>query len=475
MVNMVKNEVRAKEVLKRILKKIKPSRAEQEDMAIFTKKIMKSALQFAGPFSAKPMVCGSVAKNTWLAGRGELDIFLLFNKLLPKKKLEEYGLRAAKDIILSLNGQFHIAYAEHPYLHGLVKEDGKTYDVDIVPCYDISPEKIKSAVDRTPHHVKFINENLAIGLQDEVRLLKAFCMAAGCYGADLKTQGFSGYLCELLILQFGKFYDCAKAAAGWRAGTVIDVKGEISKKEAIKKFKSPLIVIDPVDRNRSVAAALSAESFYKFVKTCKDFLQLPSEKFFTVEKKKPFSIAEISAEIKRRGTRWYLIKFEKPKILEDILWSQARRCIKQIKKLLENYGFKVLRSDFWFNHECILLFELDIWQIPKIFKNIGPNIYSVHAEEFLKHYKDYKIFIEGDDWAIEQERKFSTALHFLRDFFTREVKELKVAGIPNRLAPLMHNCKIVSGSDALRLVAELPEELRSFIKEYFEKNLNVAS
>ncbi|MEM5872392.1 MAG: CCA tRNA nucleotidyltransferase [Candidatus Aenigmatarchaeota archaeon] len=448
--------------LKEVLKEIKPSKKEEDEVKSFTSKLIKIASKFS-----KPLLCGSIEKNTWLTKKNEIDLFLLFKPSLSKNQLEKKGLAIAKKIVKKLKGSYVIAYAEHPYLKAKI---GK-FNVDIVPCYEIkNPENIKSAVDRTPFHVKFVKENLKN--PDEVRLLKQFCIANKCYGADLKTQGFSGYLCELLIIKFGSFNKLVKDACKWRAGHVVSFI-EVNKNEVFKKFKTPLIVIDPVDKNRNVAAAVSAESFYKFVKACKNFVKKPSKEFFFETKVKPYSINEIKKEIKKRGTRWYLIAVKKPDVLEDILYPQLRKCIKAFNKLLEQNGFKVLRSDFYCNKECILVFEMETWQVPKIMKNMGPDIYSKHAEQFLKHYKEQKVFIEGENWVVETEREITTVLHFLKNLVKKPEKELLEKGIPNKIAPLLKECKVYGGSEALKAIEKMPEDFRIFLKEWFEKDLNV--
>jgi tRNA nucleotidyltransferase (CCA-adding enzyme) len=447
--------------LKLVLDEIKPDEKEEEEMKSFTGKLIKTSSKLSK--IAKPLLCGSIEKGTWLSKKNEADLFLLFKPSLSKKELEKKGLELAKKIIKAMKGNYVVAYAEHPYLRGKI---GK-YQVDIVPCYEISnPEKIKSAVDRTPHHVKFVKANLKN--PDEVRLSKQFCKANKCYGADLKTQGFSGYICELLIIKYGSFLNLVKEASKWRAGHLI------SFSEAdFKKFKTPLIVIDPVDRNRNVGAALSAESFYRFVKACKDFIKKPSKDFFFMQEVKPYSLKEIKKEFKKRGTRWYLISFERPDILDDILYPQLRRCMKSVERLLEQNGFKILRSDFYCNNDCVLVFEMETWQVPKIMKNIGPDIYSSHAEQFLKHYKESKVFIEGENWVVETEREFTTMLHFLKDFLKSPEKEFLEKGIPSKIAPLMKKCKLCGGGDALKAIEKLPEDFRVFLKEWFEKDLNV--
>ena len=450
--------------LNEVLKAIKPDETEKKEMKSFIERLIETAKKLSK--EAKPMVCGSVEKDTWLSKKYELDLFLLYKPDIPKKELEVKGLGLAKKIIKGLKGKFQIAFAEHPYLRGWV---GK-FQIDIVPCYEIeNPENIQSAVDRTPHHVKFVKKNLRN--PDDVRLLKQFCIANKCYGADVKTLGLSGYLCELLIIKYGSFMDCVKDASKWRAGHIITFDN-LSKEEAAK-FNSPLIVVDPVDKNRNVGAAVSVERFYTFVKACKEFIENPKKEFFFKKPVNPPSIKEISEKIKKRGTEWYLIKFKKPKVIEDILYPQMKRCHKAIEKMLNQNGFNVLRSDFYCNEECVLIFEMEIWQTPKIWKNIGPDVYSKHADEFLKHYKNEKVFVEEENWIVEIEKEFTEVLQFLKSLFKKSEIDLSEKGIPSKIVPVIKNCKIADGDDAIKLMKKLPEDFRIFIREYFEKDLNV--
>jgi tRNA nucleotidyltransferase (CCA-adding enzyme) len=301
--------------------------------------------------------------------------------------------------------------------------------------------------------------------------LKQFCISNKCYGADVKTLGFSGYLCELLIIKYGSFMECVKDATKWRASHTITFDN-LSEEEA-KKFKSALIVVDPVDRNRNVGAAVSIEKFYTFVKSCKDFIENPKEEFFFRKLAKPYSIADVKKKINERNTKWYLIIFRKPKIIEDVLYPQMKRCSKSIEKMLNQNGFIVLRSDFYCNKECVLTFEMETWHTPRLWKNIGPDVYSTHAEEFLKHYKDEKVFIEGENWIVENKKEFTDALQFLKALFRKSNKDLLERGIPNKIVPVIKSCKIAEGDDAIRMMKRLPEDFRIFIRDYFEKDLNV--
>ncbi|MDD5416757.1 MAG: hypothetical protein PHU12_02150 [Candidatus Aenigmarchaeota archaeon] len=140
---------------------------------------------------------------------------------------------------------------------------------------------------------------------------------------------------------------------------------------------------------------------------------------------------------------------------------------------MKGNGFDVMRKDFYIGDSCIMLFEMNNWMIPKIYKNIGPNIYTKHAEEFLKHYKEKNIFLEGENWVVELERKYTTALHLLEDLVSSQEAKLKEKGIPSKIVSNFKNASVFSGSDMIKLIEKLPEEFRVFMREWFEKDIDI--
>jgi tRNA nucleotidyltransferase (CCA-adding enzyme) len=207
-----------RQVLERVLKKIIPSPEEERKMKELAKKALEVVDKLASKYKAKPMLVGSLTRNTWLPEKKEFDIFILFPEKTEEEKLKKIGLFIGKKSIEKLKGKWKIEYAEHPYTSGEVEG----ISIDIVPCYEVSSaEKIKSAVDRTPFHVKYVEKNLSPELANEVRLLKKFLKANNIYGADAKTLGFSGYVCELLIIKYKSFVNLLKAAKKWQPGEII--------------------------------------------------------------------------------------------------------------------------------------------------------------------------------------------------------------------------------------------------------------
>jgi len=426
-------------ILKQALKRIRPSEKEGRNVSTFVSRLLHKTRKLG--FDC--IVCGSIGKYTWIAGDRDIDLFVFFPKDVERAELEKLGLDVGKKITEMLGGKWQIKYAEHPYVHAVIKG----FDVDIVPCYRIEQgEHIKSAVDRSPLHLSYILDNLKPEQYDQVRLLKQFCKGIGVYGADTKTQGFSGYVCELLIMKYGSFEAVLQRAEKWRAPQVI---GEADT----KKFDSPFILIDPTDANRNAAAAVSADNFARFVFSAKQFLDKPSSEFFFPDVKK-LSGSDIS-KLKNRKTYFAAIVAPRPDVIDDVLWPQLRRARHRLVKELEQNEFHVMRSFEWAEgNDCggkgdiALVFELEVWTLPPVQRMHGPPITAhAHSERFLEKYGRplFGPFVDGQgNWFIEKARSFERADELLRTFLKRPTKKLEESGIPNFVAGAMKNHKLLT-------------------------------
>lgn len=386
---------------------------------------------------------GSYARNTWLKGSLEIDVFLLFPEDMPKEELREKGLEIGKAVLDS----YEIRYAEHPYVHGVVKG----VEVDVVPCYKLKdPRNIKSAVDRTPFHHKWLESRIK-GKENEVRLLKGFLKANGIYGAEYKVRGFSGYLCELLIVFYGSFLETVKNARRWTRRAVIDVaKGEVRKGEEF-------FVVDPVDEKRNVAANLSIDNLARFVHLSRQFLENPSLEFFKPKPKKGVEPEKLRKIIERRGTAVFAVKFRRPEIVEDNLYPQLERASRKIFEFLERENFMPLRYTFKAAEKfCYLLFECQVKEISRVFRRMGPQFEDEkNVKKFLSKRREFAPFIEGGRWWAFEMRKFTTP---------EESVKLYISGHWHTLGKnvgesIKEYFEVVSGEDLLKepVIAEICE------------------
>lgn len=376
-----------------VLKEIKPSESEKEELRAVADKTIASIERTASELGidAHAIWVGSTARNTWIASEKDIDIFIMFPSATSRKKLERDGLRIAKEVA----PKYEERYAEHPYIRAFFGE----YRVDLVPCFSVAhPRNIKSAVDRTPFHNKYIKKHIT-GLEDEVLLLKQFMKGIGVYGAEERIQGFSGYLCELLILQHGSFLETLKKATEWRVG-----------KEGV------LVIRDPVDPNRNVAAAVSLDCLANFIDASRSFLEESSVEYFFPSPKRAMNKEELRIKLSERGTELIAIKFD-AEIVDDILFPQLRKARKSIAKAVEEEGFRVFRSDVWSNGEkAVILLEMEVSRLPKVKKHIGPPVTSeYHARRFKEIHSGSDGYIKNGRYIAEIARDHTEVEYFLRN------------------------------------------------------------
>jgi len=358
---------------------------------------------------AEGMVVGSIARHTWVHGDRDLDVFMLFDPALPREELERQGLALARSVAGTFTGTFHEKYAEHPYINATIDD----LDVDLVPCYRVSSAaKIQSAVDRTPFHTRYITDKIN-GLIDDVLLLKRFTKTGGIYGSDQMTEGFSGYLCELLVLQYGGFTPLLEAAAGWRPHTVIDIE-----KHAAKEFGEPLVVIDPVDPKRNVAAAVSLDKMAGFIELARGYLEAPSDAFFAYPPERCMLKKELKALLNRRKTFLYAIVFATPPFIPEVVVPQLKRSMLSVCELLERNGFAVHHAHYDMQPErSIFLFELLVEELPAIRRHAGPPLWNpVNADRFReKHLAERATgpYIDGGKYEMEVTREYTAVKSLL--------------------------------------------------------------
>ncbi len=469
-------EKEIKKILTEVLKKIKPTSEQRKKFEEISKKVLKISNQEAQKFQAKSILAGSLTRGTWLPDKFEFDVFVIFPDNIPEERLEEFGLKLGKTVIEELGGKHWTEYAQHPYTRGIIEG----VQIDIVPCYEVeSGEKIKSAVDRTPFHVEYLNKHLPRGLSDDVRLLKRFLKANNIYGADTKTEGFSGYICELLIINYGTFTSVVEAVADWKPREMIDVENHWNKKDyrkLRKKFKDQvLVIIDPVDKNRNAAAAVSAQSFYKFKKEAKKFIEKPVSDLFFEKPIQPLSTDEFKKHVDVRGTELIFLRFKPPDVVPDILWPQLRKTTSRLEGILREYEFSVMRSDCWSDEKdsAIILLEMEVSKLPLIDKRIGPLIFDWDdSENFIKKYEKEALvgpFVEENTWCAEIKRKWKDAKEKLIDSLKEREDVLKEKGIPNHIAKEIAGGFEIIGIEKVEELIERNIEFAVFLRKYFEK------
>jgi tRNA nucleotidyltransferase (CCA-adding enzyme) len=355
---------------------------------------------------------GSFAKGTWLPKSADVDIFIKFKKETSEQEFVTISKKIGFDSMKSHNP--YVRYSEHPYVEAKIKGT----KINVVPCYDVKLGSWKSSADRSPFHTINMKKVLTPKMRNEVRLLKTFLQFANIYGAEMAKQGFSGYVSEVLIFNYGSFENVIKSIAKIKENQIIG--------KTLKEFNTPIVIVDPIDSNRNLAAAISVENIGKFILSCRAFQIKPSLKFFKPNKLK---LSKNNLE------NVLVVKFNFKIRSPDIIWGQIKRATSSLKTQLEIGGFRVLRSTSHTDEkkEAYLFFLLESPVIPKKYSKSGPEIFrEKDCHSFIsKNISKTELMWVNDDGKIvslEKRKNFD-----VEKFLTNFLKNNLQTGIPKGL------------------------------------------
>ena len=396
---------------------------------------------------------GSYAKGTWISAEqgGDIDIFIKFKKETAEKKFIE----VSKKVGFQALNKFHpyVKYSDHPYVEAKIK----TTKVNVVPCYNVEKGDWKSAADRTHFHTEFMLESLSGEMKNDVRLLKKFLMSNEIYGAEIAKQGFSGYVAEVLIWSFGSFEKVLKEFAKMNEGQIIG--------KSTKEFDTVISIMDPIDSNRNLAAAISEENIGRFVLASRGFLKKPSMNFFRSRKRR------VKSDILKNVI---LVRFQFKTRSPDIIWGQIKRASSALNLQLKLAGFKVIRNTAITDeaNDASLIFLLDSLVIPELFVREGPEYFNENdASSFVKkNKKTSKLLWVANNRRIcvLDKRRNSEAKQFLTYLLS---KNLNNSGIPAGIKNDIKKFKILTGNmHASKSIKEAIAEMASTDEILFSSN-----
>jgi len=409
----------ANNLLSEILEEIKPSKEEEKSLRIIIDEFLKKLSKIP---DAKPILGGSGAKNTYLKKTHDADIFVKFN----------FKKFSGNSIIISdlLHKFLKKNFRKVLRLHGSrdyfqINMNGFTFE--IVPILDIStPENAENITDISPLHAKWVKKYSK--LTDEIRLAKAFCRAQWIYGAESYINGFSGYVLEILVINYKSFMNLLKASQKWKPKQVIDIMKhhknpfiEVNK----SKLQSPIIVIDPVQPGRNAAAALSEEKYAQFISAAKAFLKKPSKSFF---KAKEFDLGKIRS---RHRSKNLVILNAKPKPgTYDVEGTKILKAFERISRQLEQHDFKIIDNGWHWDKKspATLYFAFDKKPLSSERILEGPPIkVKQHAVIFRKKHK--KTFVKARRLYAKVKREFRNPQELLKKI----LKDKQLAGKLSKL------------------------------------------
>ncbi len=365
------------------------------------------------------MLVGSTARDTGLSGDKDLDVFAAFSRDQEEDAIVKRTVSAVKKAVPA---KWEMHYAEHPYLQA----DVSGYAVEVIPCFRLEKgQKLKSAVDRTPLHMRYLQEKMSPAQRMDVRALKRLLKSHGLYGAEQRVKGFSGLLCEYLILNYRSLSGLVAAVRDWKPPVMIDFV------RTYKKFDAPLVFIDAVDDGRNVAAVVSKTQLHRLISLCQTLFEKPSEKLFFPAKPKTVSAAFLQKRLDGRGTSWRVLAMKRPDVVEDILWPQLERTAANLKKQWTLAGFSVFGEHAFLDEKKAYLFlEVEHAVLPMVRRTMGPPVARTqNVREFIRgkrplrgpYIKDERVFVEErraetNAWAFLERirrhpRRFGVASH----------------------------------------------------------------
>lgn len=405
-------------VARRALGKASPSAKEQrimDDVASSALDLIRNKARMY-PDIVDVELGGSYIKGTWIPGAdADIDVFIRFR--------EETESEAFADTALVIGGEAlsdydpYTRFSEHPYVECRVRG----IRVNAVPCYAVPRGKWKSAADRSHYHTEFMRERLTSTARKGARLLKLLLKSNRLYGAQIAMQGLSGYAAESLVLHYGGFEETIRALARVEPGQVIG--------EASKKFETPIVIADPIDPARNLAASASVENIGRLVLLCRSFLRAPAVSYFA------------PPEPKRNDAligNCVAVSFSYSERSPDVVWGQLKSAARAVAEQLGRNGFQVVRYDAHTDEggSAELLFMLGATTIPEYYLREGPWFFSTpEAEQFVgKNAKDSPFLWIGPNARIRVmvRRRHPGVASFLEDLLGRLVDE---SGVPSGLAP----------------------------------------
>lgn len=362
--------------IEKVVEEVLPSRSEESSMEKIMEEVLCRVKDVSGKYQDVVGVelGGSVAKGTWLVGKSDIDIFVKFDKNTSTKdfvkKSLEIGFGALKEY------DPYAKYSQHPYV--VAKTRGVV--LNVVPCYNVNLGEWQSAADRSPYHTTHIRSVLSYDMKNEVRVLKKFLIVRGLYGSHTEIQGFSGYVSEVLVSKFGSFEN------------VMEEMGCVRKYEVLGNgVASPntlVTIIDPIDSNRNLAAAISARSMGRFILECRRFRNAPSTTTFYPN----------TSRVDNYYDRVVCAVFSYQDKDLDILWAQSKSAAAAIGHTLDRSGFTVVRKGVAIDDRNVQLsFLLTSLTIPSMVVKRGPSVLRQSStHQFIQTNRDTMRWVDEE-------------------------------------------------------------------------------
>ncbi|RLE39128.1 CCA tRNA nucleotidyltransferase [Candidatus Woesearchaeota archaeon] len=366
---------------------------------------------------AEVMLGGSAAKDTFLKDF-DVDVFIRFDR---RRYLDEN----ISKILAGVVRQFKAKRIHGSRDYFGAKIDGISYE--FVPVLNIEdPGQAVNVTDASPLHVNWVLSKLNQRLRNDILLLKLFCKANHCYGAESYIKGFSGHVIDILIIYYDGFERVLRASQHWKPYDIIDVSKH--KVRFMNKSKiSPLIVVDPIQPDRNAAAALSMERFKLFKERAGAFLEKPSKDFFM---RKEFDVEKIKRKFKEDDV--FVVNVGARSGKEDVVGAKLLKAFEFIAKRIKKEGFTLKQADWKWNkaRKAEFYFVVKREVLPEKMEIEGPPVFvKRHVAAFKKKHKD--TFVKKGRLYANVKRPFRKTKKLLQNlikdtYITEKVKTIEL-------------------------------------------------
>ncbi|MCX6742326.1 MAG: nucleotidyltransferase domain-containing protein [Candidatus Pacearchaeota archaeon] len=425
-------------ILKEVIKQVEVPEETKKQIEETTMGFRKQVEPELRKIGAKLFIGGSLAKNTLIKKEKnyDVDVFVLFDYKKYKTKSNQIS-----QILENVLKKKKINYQELKGSRNYFQIPFNNIIIEVVPILEI--KNVKEALnitDISPLHVTYITKKEKKTknnkLSDEIKLAKSFCYAHDCYGAESYVNGFSGYALEVLVSTYGSFLKFISASMKWSVNkkTIIDperyYKSDKKILEEINESKkiSPLILIDPVQKERNVTAALGQETLEKFIAACKSFFAKPSEKHFVKER---IDVNSFYHQALKQKARFYIITVKSTKDKVDIAGAKLKKFYEFFIYSLKRAGFSIIKCNFDFDERTLdarFYFILKDPEKEYIIKGPPVNIDKKHTEAFK--YKWQNVFIKDKRLYAKAKRELVSFEIFFNKFKNNDmIKEMSIESI----------------------------------------------
>jgi len=169
---------------------------------------------------------------------------------------------------------------------------------------------------------------------------------------------------------------------------VIDIEKAYGKKEKVfiemndARLHSPVILVDPIYKERNVLAALSEETFKRFQKVARKFLKKPSKNYF-IEKK--IDEEKLERNAKKKKAELLKINLKTNKQRGDIAGTKLKKFSRVIEREIDKY-FKVLESEFDYDDKQSAISYLIVKSRKEVVRIGPPLLLKKHVRAFKKEH-----------------------------------------------------------------------------------------